>query len=274
MEKRGNIITNAVRMKSERRIPALKHEPGLLQTVPIGTQRQNGLEIRIPRKAELLLEKSLERKQDGFRRPVLAMPLLMVIYLLANGLPFLDKGLGIGRLQQRTQKEQGKEKYRHQHRTFLAAEARFPARTGNISATSPQTIHPPRRRFLKTSTRTPAPGVFPCLHLLAFFSGHGLLILSVLRCATILGFALVSQKETTQNSPHPIKREITKKIHMSFEPKQRNRNGIRFHTLLGVSQSYLRDSTLVIFRPVKFTAVEKQGLEFNQSERNPNTIEG
>lgn len=102
MEKRGNIITDTIRMRSERRIPALKHEPGLLQTVPIGTHRQNGLEVRIPRKAELLLEKSLERKQDGFRRPILAMPLLMVIYLLANGLPFLDKGLGIGRLQQRT----------------------------------------------------------------------------------------------------------------------------------------------------------------------------
>ena len=43
-----------------------------------------------------------------------------------------------------------------------------------------------------------------------------------------------------------IIQEITKKFHMSFEPKQRNRNGIRFHTLLGVSQSYLRDSTLVI----------------------------
>ena len=272
MEKRGNIITNAIRMRSERRIPALKHEPGLLQTVPIGTHRQNGLEVRIPRKAELLLEKSLERKQDGFRRPVLAMPLLMVIYLLANGLPFLDKGLGIGRLQQRTQKEQRQEKNRHQHRTLLAAEARFPARTGNISAPSPQAIHPPRRRFLKTSSRTPAPGVFPCLHLLAFFGGHGLLILSVLRCATFLGFALVSPK-TTQISPHPIKCEITKKFHMSFEPKQRNRNGIRFHTFLGVSQSYLRDSTLVIFRPVKFTAVEKQRVEFSQSERNPNTIE-
>lgn len=50
-----------VSYRLERRIPALEHEPGLAQTVPISTSRPNGLEARIPRKAELFLEKSLER---------------------------------------------------------------------------------------------------------------------------------------------------------------------------------------------------------------------
>ena len=124
----------------------------------------------------------------------------MVIMLLAERVPipdktpFLNRASGFGRLQQRTQEKQRQEKNRHQHRVLLAAAGRFSGLAETLSSASPQAHRPHRGRYLQTGFCMPAPGIFPCLHLLASFGGHGLLLLLLLACACHDWFFLAPHK--------------------------------------------------------------------------------